>query len=283
MDGKPGVAARRKVAEDPSLKKRGFTLIELLVVVAIIAILAAILFPVFANARNKAQQTTCQANLSQIAKALQMYSSDFDEKMCPANLALPGWDTNPVIMRMGTWDFLAQSYAQSNGIFRCPSFSTTKPPLMTNVPPAGLTRENWALTYGMNYRLTQYSATTLNDSPTLFGGSISTSEIKRPADTIWIVDNAYVLNSGAMPLHNEEPRLWELRKQDWNWAGYTRFPQDPPGNYDLYRNDPWHPAPIHNEGTDVLFVDGHVKWYRTDQLVNPARATLACLYDNGTP
>lgn len=59
--------------------RRGFTLIELLVVIAIIAILAAILFPVFAQAREKARQTTCQSNLKQIGVAFSLYVQDYDE------------------------------------------------------------------------------------------------------------------------------------------------------------------------------------------------------------
>ena len=61
------------------VKRRGFTLIELLVVIAIIAILAAILFPVFAQAREKARQTACLSNLKQVGTGLQMYSQDYDE------------------------------------------------------------------------------------------------------------------------------------------------------------------------------------------------------------
>lgn len=69
--------------------RTGFTLIELLVVIAIIAILAAILFPVFAQAREKARQTTCVSNLKQIGVAFMMYTQDYDETypvwtgMCP--------------------------------------------------------------------------------------------------------------------------------------------------------------------------------------------------------
>jgi len=57
----------------------GFTLIELLVVISIIAVLAAILFPVFANAREKARQTRCASNLRQLGIAVQMYTTDYDE------------------------------------------------------------------------------------------------------------------------------------------------------------------------------------------------------------
>src|SRR5690348_3498076 len=60
-------------------KPTGFTLIELLVVIAIIAILAAILFPVFAQAREKARQTACLSNLKQIGLGTMMYAEDYDE------------------------------------------------------------------------------------------------------------------------------------------------------------------------------------------------------------
>ena len=61
------------------MRRRGFTLIELLVVVAIIAILAAILFPVFARARLKAKSAACQSNLKQLAMAIRMYCGDYDD------------------------------------------------------------------------------------------------------------------------------------------------------------------------------------------------------------
>jgi prepilin-type N-terminal cleavage/methylation domain-containing protein/prepilin-type processing-associated H-X9-DG protein len=61
------------------MRRRAFTLIELLVVIAIIAILAAILFPVFAQAREKARQTMCLSNLKQIGLSAMMYIQDYDE------------------------------------------------------------------------------------------------------------------------------------------------------------------------------------------------------------
>jgi len=62
------------------MKRVGFTLIELLVVIAIIAILAAILFPVFSQAREKARQTQCLNNMKNIGMATQQYVQDYDER-----------------------------------------------------------------------------------------------------------------------------------------------------------------------------------------------------------
>src|SRR6478609_2670504 len=70
---------RRKASPGARRWWSGFTLIELLVVIAIIAILAAILFPVFAQAREAARKATCQSNLKQFMTAILMYAQDYDE------------------------------------------------------------------------------------------------------------------------------------------------------------------------------------------------------------
>src|SRR2546429_2375440 len=71
-------------------RHRGFTLIELLVVIAIIAILAAILFPVFAQAREKARQTGCLSNLKQLLVAALMYAQDYDENLMSRYVLING-------------------------------------------------------------------------------------------------------------------------------------------------------------------------------------------------
>jgi prepilin-type N-terminal cleavage/methylation domain-containing protein/prepilin-type processing-associated H-X9-DG protein len=86
-----------------SYPRRGFTLIELLVVIAVIAILAAILFPVFAQAREKARQASCQSNLRQYATATAMYVQDYDETFPMASylsgtcIATFYWAVNPYV------------------------------------------------------------------------------------------------------------------------------------------------------------------------------------------
>jgi prepilin-type N-terminal cleavage/methylation domain-containing protein/prepilin-type processing-associated H-X9-DG protein len=89
-----------------SSKRSGFTLIELLVVIAIIAILAAILFPVFAQAREKARSASCVSNIKQITLAILMYVQDYDEVYTPGGFAnndggttAPGaWNGQPNLM-----------------------------------------------------------------------------------------------------------------------------------------------------------------------------------------
>lgn len=98
--------------------RNAFTLIELLVVIAIIAILAAILFPVFAQAREKARQASCLSNTKQMATAVLMYSQDSDE-LFPMGLypAASGGFVNT------GWPILLQPYVKSLGVFFCPSDS----------------------------------------------------------------------------------------------------------------------------------------------------------------
>lgn len=87
------------------LQQRGFTLIEILVVIAIIGILASILFPVFAKAREKARTSTCQSNLKQMGIAFEMYRADWDQTYPPAYL----WKTN------------LQPYIKTLAVNKCPS------------------------------------------------------------------------------------------------------------------------------------------------------------------
>src|SRR5688572_706849 len=95
---------------------RAFTLIELLVVIAIIAILAAILFPVFAQAREKARQVACLSNSRQLATANGMYLQDYDETILPStNYAAPVTDPFRI------WPPMIQPYVKNQGIFLCPS------------------------------------------------------------------------------------------------------------------------------------------------------------------
>lgn len=110
-----------------NVRRRAFTLIELLVVIAIIAVLAAILFPVFAQAREKARQTACASNLRQIGLAFQMYVSDSDDKLpdrrdLKTALGFRPWATWPPSDPRGGWAVeIMQPYVKNTQIWSCPS------------------------------------------------------------------------------------------------------------------------------------------------------------------
>jgi prepilin-type N-terminal cleavage/methylation domain-containing protein/prepilin-type processing-associated H-X9-DG protein len=97
------------------LKRQGFTLIELLVVIAIIAILAAILFPVFAQAREKARTAMCLSHMNQVGRGIMMYTQDYDETM-PYNYH---YDTR----RHDLWWFQddIRPYIRNEAVYACPS------------------------------------------------------------------------------------------------------------------------------------------------------------------
>ena len=108
--------------------RNGFTLIELLVVIAIIAILAAILFPVFAQAREKARTISCLSNCRQMGTAILMYAQDYDEKLFQQ--VWPGgctnssyWMTADPKLPTEHWAVLIYPYVKNGQLFDCPSFS----------------------------------------------------------------------------------------------------------------------------------------------------------------
>ncbi|HEY3331654.1 MAG TPA: DUF1559 domain-containing protein [Capsulimonadaceae bacterium] len=111
------------------MKQKAFTLIELLVVIAIIAILAAILFPVFAQAREKARATACLSNLKQIGLGIAQYTQDYDE-------TFPN-GTDNWIGNAGGWAGQVYAYVKSEAVFVCPDDTTPNP----------------ACSYGMNDNL----------------------------------------------------------------------------------------------------------------------------------
>jgi prepilin-type N-terminal cleavage/methylation domain-containing protein/prepilin-type processing-associated H-X9-DG protein len=150
--------------------RKGFTLIELLVVIAIIAILAAILFPVFAQAREKARQASCLSNVKQIALGYLMYAGDYDQKAPTGNSLRPHcmmlrtvttpaerpdlrwWPEDPAGPSFGwttSWDGILGPYIKNGNIFRCPSDNVPKDP---NISAAILptTPTGWACCSGVS-------------------------------------------------------------------------------------------------------------------------------------
>jgi len=105
---------------------KGFTLIELLTVISIIAVLAAILFPVFSQAREMARGTACLSNIKNISTAVTMYAQDYDETVLPwrnCPVQTPSGVTPIAEQVAATWTTTVQPYLKNSQVFFCPSFN----------------------------------------------------------------------------------------------------------------------------------------------------------------
>ena len=214
--------------------KKGFTLIELLVVIAIIAILAAILFPVFAQAREKARQAGCLSNMKQIATAISMYADDNHE-------------TLPMV-RNGycMWQQGLMFYIKNGDIFYCPSGITSMDKSYD---------DNWNLVnnYAGNYGANEF---VLGDVGNGINGAKKLARLKNPSNLVAVMDcgNVYA-------------------RADW-WDGvYTYLPGagtagatiDPSftawwtGDYLSDFN-----TGRHNEGVNMAYCDGHAGYEKSN-------------------
>jgi len=269
--------ARQRVSSHPGV---GFTLIELLIVIAIIAILAAILFPVFAQAREKVRQASCASNLKQLSLAMAMYSQDYDETMmiAQANSAT------------GTqrWPQLLAPYVKSRGFVFCPSALYARPVFSTTTyqqtidDPTGNGGNNdyyYGLypSYGYNYAYLSPTAACPNafDTPsvvctvtpstgsayvappagiTVGGSGLPIAQIEAPSQTVAMSDS--VAAPGSAPTHLmwgyyaiRPPQLWaRTAPQSLDRDTYGRV------------------LPRHSGIANVSFVDGHVRSMKIDAL-----------------
>jgi len=230
-------------------QRRAFTLIELLVVIAIIAILAAILFPVFAQARGKARQAMCLSNVKQFALAFTMYAQDYDETNVPLFISngQPAGnmtDANGIVWYNNylSWQQLLYPYMKSTGVIRCPESPGQDP-----------TGSILNLNYAGNAEVFSSSSNVIKPR--------TLAMITRPAEIIAVLD-------GARP--------------EISWVTVSRGPS---GSKQYIPNTPQPSCATdvwcvkdkrHNGGGNVGFCDGHAKWMRTEQIVGPAADTYWC-------
>lgn len=216
-----------------SWKRRGFTLIELLVVIAIIAILAAILFPVFAQARAAARKAACLSNLKQLNAGAMMYAQDYDERLLPCWL---NYNPDPGIGRL--WVRIVQPYVKNIGVTFCPQRETFSP---------GDPNNDWEFGYG-------HSHDTLG-----WDGSISMAAVQRPAGIIMFQDSGAV---GWGGMGDAPYQQYKLNPDEYrplaSRGGYIRTPgqmETGAGGWCEYVL----PISRHAGQCNVGYLDGHVK------------------------
>ncbi len=211
-------------------QRSAFTLIELLVVIAIIAILAAILFPVFAQAREKARQTSCLSNHRQVGTAAMMYAQDYDETWVP-------YITNNF---QTLWPTLLQPYIKNTNVFIEPS-NPSRTMWQSKGQPDGI-----------------FPAMGMNSSISL---RFVMASATYPAETIGFCDTAL-----RYPTKNQ----YELfgYYTTW-WAGTFQneklAPADSPAKVGNYAP----PAYWHSGGANISFLDGHARWMREEAVRTP--------------
>jgi prepilin-type N-terminal cleavage/methylation domain-containing protein/prepilin-type processing-associated H-X9-DG protein len=216
----------RRRARNAGCHLAAFTLIELLVVIAIIAILAAILFPVFAQAREKARSISCLSNMKNLGTAMLMYTQDYDERLPLAAYATSGFD-------FVVWHELTDPYVKNKQIWHCSSSSVKK----ADTGGGGKITTH----FGYNVRYLTDIASDFSNAAT--HAAVSLAAVAAPTETVLLTDaKSSRVNS---------------------WCGDDGKHLLPPSGQDTHC---WgRPAFLHSEGANVLWLDGHGKWHKPGQ------------------
>ena len=250
-----------------------FTLIELLVVIAIIALLAAILFPVFAQARAKARAITCLSNLKQIGLGALMYMQDYDEIVLPARVGYPdaviGNMTGPNPFNYSGprdwrrfWPYLIEPYTKNFGVFGCSEVTPADGPF-------------WAVNPEMPNKPTSLA---INDFMSTWGADggnasepVALAGVNKPASMVFFADSATIYKGGDFWSGATAGRQAFLANPDdyfayskGNNGGHFHNPRR------LQRSQEWNqealpPVPRHSGFSNVVFFDGHAKAIKLSQ------------------
>ncbi len=252
----------------PTLKRNAFTLIELLVVIAIIAILAAILFPVFAQAKEAAKKTTCVSNMNQLGKATIMYQNDNDDSYfhhrdnCDggdgsgkANVVCPQYISTGTTLKQEAWvlsqdgkgggnvdaakryywAYMLQPYTKSYDVFKCPSndnaFTPSSGPRGVACSAGGCAGYGYGAqnSYGHNDMwLSPAGSFAVGGQPL----TVSQGQVPRPANTIMITDATFY---GVVPdIYNDSGKFNKSACVDANCAAEKKFADDQGSQYKSY-------------------------------------------------
>jgi len=272
-----------------AMKKRfGFTLIELLVVIAIIAILAAILFPVFSQAREKARQAQCTSNERNMSMAAMQYVNDYDERLMQTECWSCGNQLGDRHDPTRRWLVRIQPYMRNIQVFDCPSGSTDSgldfsPPKWS---PGGDDQTTWGrltyawgwafpgawrglrIGYGYSLRVAGWTDGGGNSgNPNKVSRGRSIAQIQKPAETLMIADSAHthaccnrIVSANACTSQSYCSQDWAVGPwDDEKRARYTR----------------------HLEGSILIHCDGHVKWYRWNALYRADNSIVGALHGWG--
>jgi len=241
----------------------GFTLIELLVVIAVIGIIAAILFPVFAQVREKARQSVCASGVRQISLSILQYVQDNDDVVPPVEYTTD-WDGGNTPYDYYTWALLVQPYVNNWNVFRCPD-SEINPTGLWDPPNLAQPHElQYTISYGYNYNyLNPWQPcnpnTELMDYFDLYingGAPVGLSQIQEPANTVLIADSKLEVPGQTStidaPTVMNPPIACGVLTQGWGIGSFgdSGSQVTSTGTFDAR----------HNGGGTVAFCDGHVKW-----------------------